>query len=44
VTEAPVVLIVDPSGEGKVLKTVKGGTPKALRKEIEDALKKLQPK
>jgi hypothetical protein len=44
VTEAPVVLIVDPSGEGKVLKTVKGGTPRALRKEIEDAIKKLQPK
>ena len=44
VTEAPVVLIIDPSGEGKVLKTVKGGTPKALRKEIEDAVKKLQPK
>jgi hypothetical protein len=44
VTEAPVVLIVDPSGEGKVLKTVKGGTAKALRKDIEDAIKKLQPK
>lgn len=43
VTEAPVVLIVDASGEGKVLKTVKGGTPKALRKDIEDAIKKLQP-
>jgi hypothetical protein len=44
VTEAPVVLIVDPSGEGKVLKTVKGGTAKGLRKDIEDAIKKLQPK
>lgn len=43
VTEAPMVLIVDAEGEGKVLKTVKGGTPKALRKDIEDAVKKLQP-
>ena len=42
VSEAPTVLIVDPSAEeGSALKSVKGGTPKALRKEIEEAIKKL---
>lgn len=42
VTEGGTVLIVDPSAEeGVSLKAVKGGTSKALRKEIEDAIKKL---
>ena len=42
VTEAGTILIVDPSAEeGTSLKAVKGGTAKALRKEIEDAIKKL---
>ena len=42
VTEAPTILIVDPSAEeGASLKSLKGGTPKAVRKEIEDAIKKL---
>lgn len=42
VTEAPTILIVDPSAEeGTSLKSIKGGTPKSVRKEIEDAIKKL---
>lgn len=42
VTEAGTILIVNPSvEEGTFLKAVKGGTAKALRKEIEDAIKKL---
>lgn len=45
VTEAPTILIVDPSAEeGSSLKMLKGGAPKAVRKEIEDAIKKLQSK
>jgi len=42
VTEAGTIVIVDPSAEeGSSLKTLKGGASKALRKEIEDAVKKL---
>jgi len=42
VTEAPTILIVDPSAEeGTSLKSLKSGTPKSVRKEIEDAIKKL---
>jgi hypothetical protein len=42
VTEAPTLLIVDPAAEeGSALKTLKGGAPKVVRKEIEDAIKKL---
>ena len=42
VTEAPSILIVDPSAEeGASLKILKGGTAKAVRKEIEDAIKKV---
>ena len=45
VTEAPTILIVDPAGdEGTVLKTIKSGAPKAIRKDIEDAIKKVQSK
>ncbi len=43
VTAAGTVLIVDPSAE-KVLKTLKTGTPKGVRKDVEDAIKKLAPK
>jgi len=42
VSEAPTILIVDPSAEeGTSLKSLKSGTPKAVRKEIEEAIKKL---
>jgi hypothetical protein len=42
VTEAPTILIVDPSAEeGTSLRSLKSGTPKAVRKEIEEAIKKL---
>jgi hypothetical protein len=42
VAEAPTILIVDPSAEeGTSLKSLKSGTPKSIRKEIEDAIKKL---
>jgi hypothetical protein len=42
VAEAGTIVIVDPSAEdGSSLKTLKGGAPKAVRKEIEDAIKKL---
>jgi hypothetical protein len=42
VTEAPTILIVDPSAEeGTSLKSIKGGTPKSIRKEIEEAIKKM---
>ena len=42
VTEAGTIVIVDPSAEeGSSLKTLKGGAPKVIRKEIEDAIKKL---
>src|SRR5262245_19699901 len=42
VTEAGWIVIADPSAEeGVSLKIVKGGTAKALRKDIEDAAKKL---
>ncbi len=45
VTEAPTILIVDPSAEeGVALKTIKSGAAKAIRKDIEDAIKKLQSK
>lgn len=43
VTEAGTLLIIDPTEE-KVLKTLKTGTPKGVRKDIEDAIKKLAPK
>jgi hypothetical protein len=42
VNEAPTILIVDPSAEeGASLKNLKSGTPKSIRKDIEDAVKKL---
>jgi len=42
VIEAGTILIVDPSAEeGASLKSLKGGAPKAVRKEIEEAIKKL---
>jgi hypothetical protein len=42
VTEGGTILIVDPSAEeGSSLKSLKAGAPKAVRKEIEDAIKKL---
>ena len=42
VTEAGSIVIADPSAEeGVSLKIVKGGTPKALRKEIEEAIRKI---
>jgi hypothetical protein len=42
VTEAATILIVDPSAEeGTSLKSLKGGAPKAVRKDIEEAIKKL---
>jgi hypothetical protein len=44
VSEAGTLVIVDAAGEGKILKTLKSGTPKSIRKEIEDAVKKLSPK
>jgi len=44
VTEGGTLLIVDPSEEGKVIKTLKTGTAKGVRKDIEDAIKKLAPK
>jgi hypothetical protein len=44
VTEGGTLLIVDPTGEGTVIKTLKTGTPKGVRKDIEDAVKKLAAK
>jgi len=42
VTDAGSIVIVDPSAEeGVSLKILKGGAPKAVRKEIEEAAKKL---
>ena len=43
VTEAPTLVIVDPAAEeGAALKILKGGAPKSVRKEIEDAIKKIK--
>ena len=45
VTTAPVLVIVDATGEEpKVIKSMAGGTPKSIAKELEDAVKKLEKK
>jgi hypothetical protein len=44
VAEAPAAVIVDNMGEGKILKTVKGGNSAGFRKSLEEAVKKLAKK
>ena len=44
VSSAPTLVIIDPTNENKVLKTLNSSAPKTLKTEIEAAVKKVAKK
>jgi hypothetical protein len=44
VSAAPTFVIIDPTNENKVLKTMTSISPKSVKTEIENALKKMEKK
>jgi len=44
VSSAPMLVIIDPTNENKVLKSMPTITPKSVKTEIENALKKMEKK
>ena len=44
VSSAPVLVIIDPTNENKVLKTMPSISPKSVKTEIENAIKKMAKK
>jgi len=44
VSSAPMLVIIDPTNENKVLKSMATITPKSVKTEIENAIKKIEKK
>ena len=44
VSSAPMLVIIDPTNENKVLKSMPSITPKSVKTEIENAIKKMEKK